>query len=620
MAIQDKINFADIIEKAPEGVVVVDRKGVVRFVNRAGMVILGRSKDELVDHPLGMAISRGKEIETEIRRNSGVTSLVRMQVSDIEWSGEKASLVFLLDITDRRNAEEAMRRSEESFRLAFEEAKDAIFWADVKTGMLVNCNKSAERLMEAPAEEIVGRHFMSIHPPDLADEVAEQFRREVRERQVAADKSVIMTKSGRRVDVIVSTSVMKIGGREIMQGVFRDMTDINRAEEIARLSDERYGLLANNVKDLVWTADLGLKLTYVSPSSSIVLGYKPEECMRLDTKDLLTEESQGVVMKTLADALKEEREKPLEKRPPITIDIQHLKKDGSIIWCEVKAGFLRDDSGRPTGLIGVTRDITDHKKAEAKIKNAYERLKETQDGLVQSEKLAAIGKFSSGIAHEVKNPLGVIVSAAEFLEAKLSQADADTDEALEKIKESALRAAFILHSFLEYARPSKRLAERIDARHLVKEASDSLMIKPLLASIETYVEAESGEVSVEVDKNQMIQVIFNLIKNALEAMPEGGKIKVSIRKEMAHEAIPGGSAAVIEIRDNGRGIGPEHLNNLFRPFFTTKEAGKGTGLGLFVSKTIVENHGGSLAIESVPGKGTVARIILPLAGDRSSNA
>jgi two-component system sporulation sensor kinase A len=613
MAQEEKLNYKDLVEKMPEGVFVVDRKGLVRFVNRAGSVIFARPKGELMERPFGLTVVKGKARDVEIPQPSGVPGLARMEALDIEWGGEKASLVFLVDISDRRKAEEAMIRSEESFRLAFEEAKDAIFWADVKTGMLINCNKSAERLMEADAEDIIGRHQSTLHPPDMAGRSTALFQKTVSDAHSPSQDAVVLTRSGRRISVSVSTSVMKIGGRDVVQGIFRDMTEHNRAEESVRLSEERYSLLAHNIKDLVWTSDMHLNLTYVSPSSIGMLGYTPQECISSGVKSVLTDEAYAQAMEAMASGLRDEKERSGEPKPPIVLDLQHVKKDGSIIWCEMKAGFLRDPSGMPVGIIGVTRDITERKKSEAKIKNAYERLKETQEGLIQSEKLAAIGKFSSGIAHEVKNPLGVIVSAAEFLEVKIPKSDADAVEALDKIKESALRAAFILHSFLEYARPSRRLAERIDANRLVKEAADSLMIRPLLSNIEADMRLNRGQIMVEVDKNQMIQVIFNIIKNALEAMPAGGKITVTTSKEAVRDLAAAGKAAVIEIKDSGRGISPESMDKIFEPFYTTKEAGKGTGLGLYVSKTIVENHGGALTIESVEGKGTRVRIALPLA-------
>lgn len=612
--LEDLRVYRDIIERLPEGVFVVDANGLVLFVNSAGSGIMGMSKEEMLNRPFGLSLVKGSAPELPVTRPDGKSGTAEIKTVDIEWNGERATLVFLADVTDRKIAEDAMRRSEEAFRLAFEKSKDPIFWADVKTGMLVNCNEAAERLVEAHAEDIIGRHHTTLHPPELADHYLSLFRSMTSAERVFEDEGVVLNKKGKRIPVTISGSVMNIGGRDVIQSIFRDMTAHKVSEEKIAFSEDRYRLLAENVMDLIWTSDMNLRFTYMSPSSETILGFKFNESGAIDIKDVLTPESFAMALNLLSSALEADKAGGTPSSASRTLDLQHIRKDGSIIWCEVRARFLRDAGGKITGLIGVTRDITERKKAEAKIKNAYDRLKDTQEGLIQSEKLAAIGRFSSGIAHEVKNPLGLIVSATEFLEAKIKDPDADTADALNKIKESALRSAFVLQSFLEYARPSKQHIEKLDLAGLAREAADSLMIKPLITNIKVVIEAKDRDVRVRADRNHMIQVIFNLIKNSIESMSDAGLVTVRVYKETGRSPLPGGaSAAVAEVVDNGRGITEDGLKKMFEPFYTTKEADKGTGLGLFVVKTIIENHGGCLAVDSVVGRGTTVKIVLPLA-------
>jgi len=246
------------------------------------------------------------------------------------------------------------------------------------------------------------------------------------------------------------------------------------------------------------------------------------------------------------------------------------------------------------------------------LRNAYADLRRTQQGLAQSEKLSSLGRFASGIAHEIKNPLGIILEGVELLETKLSKADKDVKITINKIKESTLRADTIVHGLLEFARPAELKTERIKLDDLVKEAlSLHKYISPLRnIKIETHLAKE--KLFIEVDKNQMQQVFLNLLLNAIEAMPQGGKINIRTYKMAKPELALNNSPCAIEVTDTGEGISKQNLRKIFEPFFTTKRERKGIGLGLSIVKMIIDNHKGNLEIDSILGKGTTARIILPL--------
>ncbi len=246
-------------------------------------------------------------------------------------------------------------------------------------------------------------------------------------------------------------------------------------------------------------------------------------------------------------------------------------------------------------------------------KHTMERkLKKAQQELIQSEKLAALGRFSSGIAHEIKNPLGVILGGSEFLEMKLSQTDADIKTTIDKIKKSTLRANTIVEGLLKFARPSELKTERIKPNDLVNETLSLLKYRVPLRNIKVETHFAKEELYIEVDKDQMLQVFFNLLMNAIEAMPKGGKITIKTYKMAESEFSLDKYLCVIEIMDTGEGISKDNLRKLFEPFFTTKRDKKGIGLGLFMAKMIANNHKGDLVIDSKQRKGTTAKIILPL--------
>jgi signal transduction histidine kinase/DNA-binding response OmpR family regulator len=274
-----------------------------------------------------------------------------------------------------------------------------------------------------------------------------------------------------------------------------------------------------------------------------------------------------------------------------------------------------------SGFAVIFSDITERKKieqalreSEGCIKKAYRQLQDAQQKLIQSEKMAAVGRFASGIAHEVKNPLGIILSGAELLQMKFPRADADVASTLEKIKEASLRANFVLQSLLQFARPSRLDIAPVRPEDIVTPVVEMMSSRAQFAGIKIGADFSGGVTDVPADKAQMQQVVFNIVKNALEAVEKGGSVKIRVYAE--ESAGPAGAAkeCVIEVADSGHGISEADRLKVAEPFFSTRPEGKGTGLGLFVSKTIIENHGGRLVIESRPGRGTKVKIILPLPG------
>ncbi len=247
------------------------------------------------------------------------------------------------------------------------------------------------------------------------------------------------------------------------------------------------------------------------------------------------------------------------------------------------------------------------------LKQTVEELKTTQTQLIQSEKLAALGRFASGVAHEVKNPLGIILGGMEYLEFKMPDAKEEAKIAMQKIKESTLRADVIVQNLLKLSRPSELKTEKMNPEDLIKETMSLFKFTELKNNIKIATDFTQGQILVDVDKNQMQQVLFNVLMNAVEAMQKGGEIKIKVYRAVTTEIPSQKEYCVIEISDTGEGIAKENLAKMFEPFFTTKKERKGNGLGLSISKMIVERHNGSLTIESEPGKGAEVKIVLPAA-------
>jgi C4-dicarboxylate-specific signal transduction histidine kinase len=241
-----------------------------------------------------------------------------------------------------------------------------------------------------------------------------------------------------------------------------------------------------------------------------------------------------------------------------------------------------------------------NKELDAKVKRRTQQLLEAQDELVRREKLAVLGQIAGNVGHELRNPLGVMNNAVYFLRTVLSEADATTREYLDIIGDEIAAADHILSDLLDAVRTKPPQPETVEIGELLTEALHACHI-PEPVTVHQDIPATCPP--VRVDPQQMQQVLRNLISNGIEAMPEGGTLE--IRASAAAE----GKAVIISIRDEGAGISPEHQARLFQPLFTTKA--RRIGLGLAVVKNLTEANGGSVAVQSEPGKGSTFIVTLP---------
>jgi two-component system NtrC family sensor kinase len=238
--------------------------------------------------------------------------------------------------------------------------------------------------------------------------------------------------------------------------------------------------------------------------------------------------------------------------------------------------------------------------------------------LVQAAKLASVGELAAGIAHEINNPLAIIAEEVGVMKDSLDPELAEEDEEpldfrehLDAIYEAVFRCRDITRKLLTFVRKTEVKVEPQDVHGILDDVLDAMMGNELAISnvvVEKRFDPQVTEILT--DRNQLIQVFVNLVKNSIDAMPGGGRLTVTTR-------LRDGRAAVA-VRDTGLGMSPEHIERVFMPFFTTKDPGKGTGLGLSVSYTIIHNFGGDFYVESTLGKGSTFTVELPLAAGTTS--
>jgi len=269
-------------EEALDAIFVADAEtGIIIDCNRAASQLVGREKSEIIGqhqkilHPpeeIEGEFSRtfkshieekaGKVLETQVITKKGEIRDVAIKANLFEIRGRKMLQGIFRDITEHKRAEEVLRESEEKFRLAFENAKDAIFWADPKTGLITNCNKAAEILLEKKRGEIVGHHQTTIHPPQKTEYYVNMFKKHIEQKGVADDEAEVITKSGKIKPVHITASVTLVGGKPIIQGIFRDITEHKRAENRIKIEREAYRSItraANRSRTVEELCELSLK-------------------------------------------------------------------------------------------------------------------------------------------------------------------------------------------------------------------------------------------------------------------------------------------------------------------------------------------------------------------------
>jgi len=357
-------------------------------------------------------------------------------------------------------------------------------------------------------------------------------------------------------------------------------------EEELKKSELKYRLLINTIPNIVFKGYVDWSVDFFDNKIEALTGYTADDFAqrRVKWSDCIVAEDIPAAQEAFIRALKTTKSYLREYRIK--------NKEGAVFWVSEAASIVLDKENRVEYISGAFLDVTKRKGTELALQKA-------QETLVYSEKLAAIGRLASGVAHEVKNPLGIIMGGLEYLEQKLSSADEETRSDMKKVREAVKRADAVIQGLLKFSRPADLKIEKINLNDMVNNVIALLQYKTQLAKIKVCTELSGGDTTVSVDRAQIEQVLINVLLNAVEAMPLGGLITVT------------SGSGIIEIRDMGEGISAHDLAKLFEPFFTTKRDKKGTGLGLYISRMIVENHRGKMAIESELGKGTLVRIMLP---------
>ena len=535
---------------------------------------------------------------------------------------------------ERKRAEEALAQERDLFHTLLDNLPDRIFFKDAQSCFTRINQALTDHFKISHPREAVGRTDHDFFAAEHADAALKDEQRIMAtgepvlgkvERETLPDGSVTWALTSK---LPLKSRQGKIIGNF---GISRDISEIKRIEE--RLDTERNLLrsLIDNLPDYIYVKDtegrylldnIAHRRWLGADAEGEVIGKRVSDFFHSDDMARFSNDDERVILSG----------HPLLNREELVTD-----RLGNRRWHATTKVPLRNNDGKVTGLVGISRDITEQKLADeelarhkdelqktlSELQRSHEELKSAQFQLIQAEKMQSIGRLAAGVAHEVKNPLGILRMGADYLAKNLTSPDENVALILADMTDAIKRADGIIMGLLDFSVPHALDSHAEDLSAIMEQSL--ALVRHLLNEGGINLSRELGESlpPVWLDPNKIKQVFVNILTNAIHATPPGGTITVrtSTRKlrrdEADHDAgsrladrfRAGEAVLIVEVLDTGSGIPDEKLGHIFDPFFTTKPTGKGTGLGLTVTKKIVELHGGSLDIRNRKEGGVVVTIM-----------
>ncbi len=516
---------------------------------------------------------------------------------------ESAYLQIRQEMAQRSAAEKALVDSEAQYRLLAENATDVIWTTDMALN-LTYVSPSVVRTRGYRPEELLGQS------PDklmTAEAKAEAFRvlQEELAVEARADKDPgrsrkleleFVRRDGSTFWSEVNLTFIRDGGGQAVGilGVSRDVSDRRQAQVALGESQARYRIAMEASPDPMVTYDMEGLATYINPAFTRVFGWEPEEVLG-KTIDFVPGDERTQLQGMIAKVLAGESFSGVHTR--------RRTKSGAVVDVSLSAAVFRDQAGTPRGSVIALRDVTAQKRMELQLR--------------QAQKLEAIGTLAGGIAHDFNNILAVIMGYAEIAAMDIPAHSRARDN-LSQLLKASHRARDLVQQILAFSRQADQERKPMYLGPVVKETL-KLIRASLPSSIRIRQRIETDIRPVEADPTQVHQVMMNLCANAAHAMAESGGVLEVVLAGVELDGTPGGRHAPLapgrylklSVGDTGHGMGPETMDRIFDPYFTTKKKGEGTGLGLAVVDGIVKGHGGAILVESEPGKGSRFHVFLP---------
>lgn len=602
-----------------DAICLVDLEGRILRCNDSMAEIVGKSRDEIIgEHCFRLMHGTEGHIaecplrrlrETRQRENLEITmGEKRVEISVDPLLDDVGNLIggvhIISDITARKHAEEALRKEKDRAQTYLDTAAIMVLALDSE-GCITKMNKKGHEILGYDDGELIGRNwFETCLPIHAREELSSVFRRNMNGEATFVEyyENPVVTKSGHERLIAWHNALLSDeNGRAygtLSSGM--DITEHRLAEDALRESEERFRQFFENDPAYCYRISPEGVILDVNRSALQALGYKKKELLGKPLKPLYAQESP----ERMEELSARWKETGYLKNEEIIV----CTKDGRRRIVLLSANQIRDREGNLLHTIAVQWDITEKRDLEEQFR--------------QAQKMEAIGRLAGGMAHDFNNILMAVMGNCELILSDLREADPMREDVLQ-IRECAVRAASLTRRLLIFSR--RRVLEpiNIDLNEIVS-GMDELLRRVIGEDIELLTTLARQPVTVRVDPGDMEQIILNVVINARDAMPRGGRLTIETGKVFFDEEYTGGHAFIrpgpyvmLAISDTGCGMDRETLKKIFEPFFTTKETGKGTGLGLATVYGMVKQSEGHIQVSSEVGAGTTLKIYLPLAREKS---
>ena len=604
--------LAAVVRSSHDAIISKDLSGRIMSWNRGAEEIYGYSAEEAVGRHISMLapLDRPDEIDTILNRLRNGEQVKGLETVRVAKSGKRLNVLLTVspvrdangdltgasvvarDITAEKMAADALRKATET---SIYSSPVPIIANDVK-GCVVTWNPAAERVFGWKEAEVIGKPLGTI-PPQEREQAAVLHRRLLSGQTLTGIEVRRCRRDGSLVTISLSATPLRDHNGQVkgIIGFLTDITDRKNAEDALRRTEEKYRSIFENAVEGIYQATPDGRYVSANPALARMLGF--------DSVDQLTEARNDIGHQEYfhpevrADLLRSIQENGVVRN----FEYEAHRRDGKKIWLTTTAHAVRDEKGRLLYFEGTVQDVTERRELEQQLR--------------QMQKIEAIGRLAGGVAHDFNNILMAISSYTELLGKKA--ADESTRRYVDEIARAVTRGSGLTQALLTFSRKQVLCPKVLDLNTVVSQQLE--MLKRLIPeNIELKFVPSSSRDQVKADPSQMEQIIMNLVINARDAMPGGGSVVIEVGRatfdpatEVVHETAGPGNYVMLSVRDNGCGMNNETKSHLFEPFYTTKEQGKGTGLGLATVFGIVKQNLGHIAVQSELNQGTTFKIYLP---------
>jgi two-component system, cell cycle sensor histidine kinase and response regulator CckA len=552
---------------------------------------------------------------------------ITSNVEGIRWVQERGQIIcdnkgeieyvngVFFDVTDRKQAEDALRESEERFKDLSNMLPQPLWETDLE-GNFTYANRAGYESFGYTRKDFEkGVSIADVIIPEDRERRLANFGKTLRGIEFENHEYTCLTKDGRKFPALIYNSpIIKDGEPYGVRGVILDITNLKKAELELQRSEIRYRTLyqesmkreqlyeslLKSTPDAVAIYNLNGEATYINPAFTQIFGFTMQDVKGKQIPFMLESEAE----KTIAGI-----KQVLEGESVSGFETKRRTKNGRVLDITLSSACYNDHEGNRAGIVVFLRDVTE--------------AKETERQLQQVQKMESIGTLAGGIAHDFNNMLGIIVGNTELAMDDVPEWN-PARQNLEEIRTASMRARDMVKQILAFSRKTPQKMKPVKIIPIIKE-SLKLLRSSIPTTIEIHQNISSESDTVLADPTQINQVIINLCTNAAHAMGEkGGVLEVGLEDieldagsaTYYHDLSPG-KYIKLTVNDTGHGIEPKILKRIFDPYFTTKNVGEGSGMGLSVVHGIIKSHGGGISVSSEPGKGTVFHILFPCIEDES---